>query len=230
MALSQEAIAANIAAVRGQIAEAAARAGRDVADITLVAVSKVHGPDAIRAAHGAGHRVFGENYVQELVDKADALGDLDGLVFHFIGHLQRNKAKHVVRVPAVVETVDSSRLAAALGGRATAAGHTLDVYVQVNVGGEAQKSGCSIARAGEVIEAVRGQEGLTLRGLMTVPPAAPDPAAMRPHFARLRALRDELAPGLGLSMGMSRDLEVAVEEGATVVRVGTAIFGSRPPR
>jgi len=149
------------------------------------------------------------------------------LKFHFIGHLQRNKAKQVVRVGAVVETVSSPRLATALGTRAAAAGQTLDVYVQVNVGGEVQKSGCTVGDAPAVLDAVREHEGLILRGLMTVPPATDDPAEVRPFFARLRELRDELAPGLGLSMGMSRDLEIAVEEGATIVRVGTAIFGSR---
>ncbi len=227
MALSFIEVAANLATVRERIEQAATRAGRDPLEVTLVAVSKMHPPEAIRAAHAAGHRVFGENYVQELVDKADALSDLDGLKFHFIGHLQRNKAKQVVRVGAVVETVSSLRLATALGTRAAAAGQTLDVYVQVNVGGEVQKSGCTVGDAPAVIDAVREHEGLILRGLMTVPPATDDPAAVRPFFARLRELRDELAPGLGLSMGMSRDLEIAVEEGATIVRVGTAIFGSR---
>ncbi|RLB52273.1 MAG: YggS family pyridoxal phosphate-dependent enzyme [Deltaproteobacteria bacterium] len=227
MALSFIEVAANLATVRERIEQAATRAGRDPLEVTLVAVSKMHPPEAIRAAHAAGHRVFGENYVQELVDKADALSDLDGLKFHFIGHLQRNKAKQVVRVGAVVETVSSPRLATALGTRAAAAGQTLDVYVQVNVGGEVQKSGCTVGDAPAVLDAVREHEGLILRGLMTVPPATDDPAEVRPFFARLRELRDELAPGLGLSMGMSRDLEIAVEEGATIVRVGTAIFGSR---
>ncbi|MBW2463750.1 MAG: YggS family pyridoxal phosphate-dependent enzyme [Deltaproteobacteria bacterium] len=227
MALSYEEVAANLAVVRERIERAAVGVGRAPADVTLVAVSKMHPPEAIRAAHAAGHRVFGENYVQELVDKVDVLSDLHGLKFHFIGHLQRNKAKQVVRVGAVVETVGSQRLANALGARAAAAGQTLDVYAQVNVGGEAQKSGCSVGDAPAVLDAVREHEALALRGLMTVPPATEDPAAARPYFSRLRELRDDLAPGLGLSMGMSRDLEIAVEEGATVVRVGTAIFGNR---
>lgn len=230
MALSFREVAENLSAVRSRMEAAAVRARRDPAGVTLVAVSKVHGPDAIRAAHAAGQRVFGENYVQELADKAEALSELDGLRFHFIGHLQRNKAKTVVALGAVVETVDSARLANSLGSRAAAADRAVDVYVQVNVGGEAQKSGCSVAAAPSVIAAVRESEALTLRGLMTVPPAGDAPEAARPYFSRLRELRDELVPGLGLSMGMSHDLEVAIEEGASLVRVGTAIFGARPLR
>lgn len=223
-------IADNLAVVRERMAGAARRAGRDPSDVALVAVSKVHPVSAIREAHAAGQRVFGENYVQELSSKADALADLGDVSFHFIGHLQRNKAKDVVRVGAVVETVDSHRLARAIAQRAEGKAQTMRVMVQVNVGGEAQKSGCAPAETAALIEAVHAEESLQLTGLMTIPPPSDDPEGARAHFAALRALRDAHAPGLGLSMGMSHDLEVAIEEGATFVRVGTAIFGPRPPR
>jgi len=223
-------ISDNLEKVRARIVEAARRAGRDPSDITLVAVTKVHPVEAIREAYEAGQRVFGENYVQELSAKAAALEDLPDLTFHFIGHLQRNKAKDVVRVGAVVETVDSPRLAKALAKRAEAAGRKLEVMAQVNVGGEASKSGCAPEEVAALVAAIRGEDALVLRGLMSIPPPTEDPNDSRPYFARLRALGEEHAPGLGLSMGMSHDLDVAVEEGATHVRVGTAIFGPRPAR
>jgi hypothetical protein len=195
--------------------------------VSLVAVSKKHPPEAIREAYGAGQRLFGENYVQELVDKAGALSDLPELRWHYVGHLQRNKAKHVARLGAFVETVSSARLAAELDKRAAAEDRGLPVLIQVNVGGEAQKSGCSVDELGTLVDEVRARRHLDLRGLMTIPPLGAEPEASRPHFARLR----ELAALHGLtelSMGMSGDLEVAIEEGATIVRVGTAIFGPRP--
>ncbi|HJK91767.1 MAG TPA: YggS family pyridoxal phosphate-dependent enzyme [Polyangiaceae bacterium LLY-WYZ-15_(1-7)] len=220
-------VAANLAAVRARVDEACRRAGRDPAEVTLLAVSKVHGPEAIRAAYEAGQRVFGENYVQELVEKAEALADLPDLRFRFIGHLQRNKAKYLTRLGArlaAIDTVDSARLAKELAKRAAGEGLVLPVLLQVNVGREAQKSGVLPEAVEELVEAVRAHESLALRGLMTVPPADEDP---RPHFRRLRELAEAHALP-ELSMGMSGDLEVAVEEGATMVRVGTAIFGPRP--
>jgi pyridoxal phosphate enzyme (YggS family) len=220
-------VAKNLEGIRERIASAAKRVNRDPAEVTLVAVSKVHPPEAIRTAHAAGQRVFGENYVQELLAKATALEDLDDLSFHFIGHLQRNKAKDVARLNVVVETVDSARLADALAKRAEAAGRRLSVMVQVNVGGEAQKSGCAPDEVASLVKAVRGHEPLELLGLMTIPPLTEEAEQSRPFFAALRALRDAHAPGLALSMGMSHDFEVAIEEGATHVRVGTAIFGPR---
>ncbi|HJL18517.1 MAG TPA: YggS family pyridoxal phosphate-dependent enzyme [Sandaracinaceae bacterium LLY-WYZ-13_1] len=220
-------VADGLAAVRGRIARACARAGRDPASVRLVAVSKRHPPEAIREAFGAGQRLFGENYVQELMDKAEALEGLGALRWHFVGHLQRNKAKHVARIGAFVETVDSPRLARALDKRAAHEGITLPVLLQVNVAGEARKSGCALDALDDLVAEARACEGLDVRGLMTIPPFADDPEAARPHFARLRALA--ATHGLPeLSMGMSGDLEVAVEEGATIVRVGTAIFGPRP--
>lgn len=213
--------------VRDRIADACARVGRDPAGVTLVAVSKRHPAERVREAYAAGQRVFGENYVQELVEKADALADLDGARWHFIGHLQRNKAKLLARPGMVVETVDSERLAAELDKRAASAGLVLPVLVQVNVAGEAQKSGCAPEALDAILDAVASAAHLEARGLMTIPPAVDHPEAARPHFAALRALAE--ARGLAeLSMGMSADLEAAIAEGATSVRVGTAIFGPRP--
>lgn len=246
--------------VRERIERACARAGRSSSEVTLVAVSKTHPAEAVREAYAAGQRVFGENYVQELSEKSAALADLEGLRWHFIGHLQRNKVKDVARVGAligaersdgmpapvearsagggagspsrsgatiVIETVDSARLATEIDKRAAAS--KVPVLLQVNVAGEAQKSGCTPDELETLVRAVRALEHLELRGLMTVPPLGEAPEASRPHFARLRALAER--NGLGeLSMGMSADLEVAIEEGATLVRVGTAIFGARRSR
>ena len=216
-----------LARVRERIVAACARAGRDPADVTLVAVSKRHPVERVREAWEAGQRVFGENYVQELASKADAAADLEGVEWRFIGHLQRNKAKLLARPGVVVETVDSERLAAELDKRARAAGLVMPVLVQVNVGGEAQKSGCEPTELDAILAATRGAAHLDVRGLMTIPPATDDPDDARPHFAALRRLAEDR--GLKqLSMGMSADLEAAVAEGATIVRVGTAIFGARP--
>ena len=216
-------LAGTLAAVRARIDAACAQAGRDAASVELVAVSKTMPLAAVRAAYAAGQRVFGENYVQELVAKADACADLADLRWHFIGHLQRNKAKDVVHTGATVETVDSARLAEALAERATREGRVLEVFVQVNVAAEPQKGGCAPGALGSIVDAVRALGALRLRGLMTVPPVEGDP---RPWFAQLRALARP--HGLtSLSMGMSADLEAAIAEGATQVRVGTAIFGGR---
>lgn len=220
-------VAQRLHAAQVRIDVACTRAGRPAGSVKLLAVSKKHSVDAIRQAYAAGQREFGENYVQELVQKADALRDLPGLRFRLIGRLQRNKAKDVVRVGACVDTVDSTRLAEALAERANAAGVRIDVLLQVNVGGEVQKAGVAAAELDALVAAVRGMPELVLRGLLAIPPVAQDPERSRPHFRRLR----ELAVGRGLtelSMGMSDDLEVAIEEGATMVRVGTAIFGPRP--
>jgi len=215
-------IAGGLATVRARIARACEAAGRDPASVQLVAVSKTKRAEDVRAAYDAGQRLFGENYVQELHEKAGALAGLDGLRWHFIGHLQRNKAKEVVEVASCIETVDSARLADAIAKRVPA-GARLDLMLQVNVAREPQKSGCMPEELAALIAHVRGLDTLALRGLMTVPPADVDP---RPHFRALRALAAE--HGLTeLSMGMSADLEDAIAEGATIVRVGTAIFGSR---
>jgi pyridoxal phosphate enzyme (YggS family) len=220
-------VAGGLSAVRRRIESACRSVGRDPSTVRLVAVSKRHDAERVRAAYAAGQRVFGENYVQELVDKAAALADLEELRWHFVGHLQRNKVKNVLSVRAVVETVDSLRLGEAISKRSLAAGVVTPVLVQVNVGGEAQKSGCDPAETPSLVAALRLLGGLDLRGLRTVPPETGEAEGARPHFRRLRELGEATALS-ELSMGMSHDLEVAVEEGATIVRVGTAIFGPRP--
>ena len=212
--------------VRERVGRACERAGRDAASVQLIAVSKGHTEAAIRAAYEAGMRVFGENYAQELATKASALDDLPDLRWRFIGHLQRNKIKLIERARATVDTVDSLRLAEALSLRAIAQATDVEILLQVNVGDEAQKSGCAVEEAPQLIEAVRALPRVTLRGLMTVAPHLGDVEATRPFFAVLRQLaRAHDLPEL--SMGMTHDLEVAVEEGATMLRLGTAIFGPR---
>lgn len=235
-------VTSRLAAVRLRVRSAAQAAGRDPASVRLLAVSKTKPVELIREAYAAGQRDFGENYVQELARKAEALADLPDLRFHMIGHLQRNKVRQVVRVVSAVHTVDSTRLAEELGKRAgscpvlperripSAVDGRLPVLVEVNVGGEAQKSGCPPADLGSVINAIQAEPSLCLAGLMTVPPHTDDPAGARPFFDALVALRDahggaERLPEL--SMGMTHDLEQAVAAGATWVRIGTAIFGPR---
>jgi pyridoxal phosphate enzyme (YggS family) len=223
-------VSAGLAAVRARIEKAARACGRDPTSVTLVAVSKTHPAEAIRAAYSLGVRDFGENYVQELAEKHDQLRDLGGLRWHMIGHLQTNKARVVAGVAHAVHTVDSVKLARELGRRASAAGRVVGAFVQVNVSGEASKSGCAPDEAGAVIDAVRSEAGLALRGLMTIPPASDAAEDAAPVFDALVALREKLGGGLrlpDLSMGMTHDLEVAVAHGATVVRVGSAIFGAR---
>jgi hypothetical protein len=222
-------IAAALAAVQARIAAAARRAGRDPAAITLVAVSKTHPPEAIRAAQAAGARVFGESYVQELRAKQAALPELPASAWHYIGRLQKNKAKDLVGRVALVHAVDSVELADVLGRRAAAAGVVQDVLLEVHLGGEASKAGAAPADVPALLAHARATAGLRCRGLMCIPPPATRPEDNRAHFRALAELarRLELPE---LSMGMSDDYEVAVEEGATIVRVGTAIFGARPAR
>lgn len=222
-------IAARIEDVRRRIEEAAAKAGRP-GGVRLLAVSKTKSAEAVRAAYAAGQRAFGENYAQELAQKAEALRDLPDIEWHFIGRLQRNKAKQVVGVARAVHTVDRAELAVELGKRAAAAGVNLSVLVEVNVAGEASKGGCTPAEVGEVLAAVRAAPSLTAVGLMTIPPETEDPEGARPFFAALRALRDAHGGAAALpelSMGMTHDFAAAIAEGSTMVRVGTAIFGAR---
>jgi PLP dependent protein len=223
-------IAARLEFVRGRLAAAEEKAGRPPGSVRLVAVSKRHPPEAIRAAYEAGQRDFGENYVQELLAKREALADLPGLRLHLIGNLQSNKAKLVAGRVALVHTVDDEHLARELGRRAAAAGVRQAVLVQVNVAGEAQKHGCTPAELEAALAAVEAEPSLWLRGLMVIPPLSDDAEASRPFFAGLRSLRN-LHGGVQrlpeLSMGMSHDVEAAIAEGATMVRVGTAIFGER---
>jgi pyridoxal phosphate enzyme (YggS family) len=223
-------IAERLAEVRARIDRAALSVGREPATVTLVAVSKAHPVEAIRQAYAAGQRAFGESYAQELEAKAQALVDLPGLVWHFVGHLQTNKAKLAAKYAAAVHSVDSAALARELGKRAAGERvEPLPVLIEVNVSGEPQKAGVAPSDIEEVMRAVLAQPSLALRGLMTVPPARDRSAAER-VFATLRSLRN-LHGGVGvlpeLSMGMSEDLEIAIACGSTCVRIGTAIFGDR---
>lgn len=224
-------IAERLGEVRARIDRAAREAGRDPAAVRLVAVSKKKPPEAVREAYAAGQRAFGENYAQELAGKAEALADLPDIEWHFIGHLQTNKARVVARHAHVVHTVDSMALARELGKRVANEGRgaPMPVLIEVNVGGEPQKAGAAPSDIDEVMQAVHAQPSLALRGLMTMPPAG-DLAAARRAFETLLSLRN-LHGGAAalpeLSMGMSADLEVAIASGATLVRVGTDVFGPR---
>ncbi len=223
-------VASRLGDVQARIGEAARRAGRAAGEVRLLAVSKGQPSEAIRAAHAAGQREFGENYVQELTRKAGELADLDGVVWHAIGRLQRNKARDVARVARWVHTIDRAEIARELDRRAPPE-TTLVVLVEVNVGGEAQKGGCAPGELGALLDELARCARLRVAGLMTVPPEAEDPEGARRFFAELRALRDRHGGAAvlpELSMGMSHDFEVAIAEGATIVRVGTAIFGPRP--
>lgn len=211
--------------VRARIERAARAAGRDPATVKLVAVSKTKPSSAIREAYAAGQRDFGENYAQELAGKAEELKELADIRWHFIGHLQSNKAKLVAPVAHLVHAVDSASLANALAKKAP---RRLGVLVEVNVGGEAEKHGVTPENARAVLDAVAAEPNLALRGLMTMPPHDLD--AARRAFEALVKLRDDNGGAARLpelSMGMSDDLEVAIACGATLVRVGTAIFGAR---
>jgi pyridoxal phosphate enzyme (YggS family) len=228
-------IASALQEVQGRIAAAAGAAGRDPQQVKLVAVSKTHPAEAVREAYAAGQRDFGENYVQELVQKAEALADLPDLRWHLIGHLQRNKAKLVAPLVSLVHTVDSLELGRELAKRRSAAGKNerLPVLVEVSIAGEEQKHGLAPTQLAELLGALEQLPELSLRGLMCVPPLTEDAALSRPHFEALVRLRDQHGGAARLpelSMGMTHDLEHAIAAGATLVRVGTAIFGSRPAK
>ncbi len=222
-------IAQNLEAVRRRITAAAQRAGRDPAAVRLVAVSKTVPVELIREAAAAGQRLFGENYLQEAKGKIAALGA--GLSWHFIGHLQSNKAKGAVALFDLIHGVDRLKLAQALNVAADSLGKVQEILIQVNLAGEASKSGTAPEAAPELLQQISLLPHLKVRGLMTMPPFLA-PEAVRPYFRALRELRDRLQDRAGLclpelSMGMSGDYEVAVAEGSTLVRVGTAIFGGR---
>jgi pyridoxal phosphate enzyme (YggS family) len=227
-------IADRVAAVRERIARAASRARRRPDEVTLVAVSKTHPPDAVREAFAAGVRHFGENKVQEAEAKVADLAALraQGLLWHLVGHLQSNKARAAAALFDRVDSIDDARTAARLEKGAEQARKVIPVLVQVRLGDEETKSGMDEQGLFPALEILRGLKRLRLEGLMVLPPFSADPEATRPFFARLRELRDRaraegLLIGTELSMGMSHDFEVAVEEGSTMVRVGTAIFGER---
>lgn len=221
-------LAVSLREIEERIARACARAGRKGEEITLVAVTKTHGAELVRAAIEAGIVDVGENRVQEARAKVEAVGGRAR--WHLIGHLQSNKANEAAHLFDVVQSVDSEALAAKLGRAAAAEGKTIDVFVQVNVGGEQQKSGVEPDEAAALVRAVEATPALRLRGLMTVPPFLA-PEEVRPYFRQLRTLRDRLRASCEncreLSMGMSDDFEVAIEEGATMIRLGRALFGER---
>lgn len=233
--VSVEAVRENLARIRERIAAAAHQAGRQSAEIALIGVSKTHPAEAIRAAYVAGLRDFGENRVQEWEGKRGRLGDLADAKWHLIGHLQSNKAARAAGLFHCVDSVDDSALAQRLdrARSETGGGSKLRVLLEVRVADEDTKSGVNAADLPALAEKVTSLPSLHLSGLMCIPPFLEDAAQVRPYFRRLRQLRDQLATQLGLplpvlSMGMSHDFEVAIEEGATEVRVGTALFGQRP--
>jgi PLP dependent protein len=229
-------ISENIAAVRERISGAARRAGRSSDEIALMAVSKTQPAERIREAYSSGQLLFGENRVQEFAGKIEALLDLKDAEWHMIGHLQTNKAARTAELFRAVDSVDSLKLAEKLDASARTLGRKLDVLIEINVGGEAAKTGTApdSPALDELLMAAPRLEALVFRGLMTVPPFTDDPQDARPYFRTLRELRDLIASRKlahvamdHLSMGMSHDFEVAIEEGSTCVRVGTAIFGAR---
>lgn len=215
-----------------RIGAAAARARRNPETVRLIAVSKTQAADRIGEALAAGLSAFGENYLQEAEGKIAAH---PGAEWHFIGHLQGNKVKKAVSLFSWIHTVDSAGLMIDVSRRAAEAGRVVPVLIEVNLAGEAGKAGVPPEGLPALVDAAEGLAGIRLRGLMAIPPMSDDPEASRPYFARLRELleRQAVRKGAGaemteLSMGMSNDYEAAIEEGATMVRVGTAIFGSRP--
>jgi pyridoxal phosphate enzyme (YggS family) len=225
-------IARNLEAVKQRLEAAARRAGRDPSEVRLIAVSKTVGVELIREAITAGHRLFGENYLQEAKDKIAALGP--GVSWHFVGHLQSRKAKTVVELFDLIHSVDRLNLAQALEKAAAQVGKIQEILIQVNLAGEASKSGAAPEATPELLREIARLPHLQVVGLMTMPPWFDEPERVRPYFRALRELRDRLwerrltdNPLAELSMGMSGDYEVAVEEGATLVRVGTGIFGAR---
>jgi PLP dependent protein len=229
-------ITENIVRVQESLERSARKSGRNPEEITLMAVSKTFPPERIREAYVAGMRLFGENRVQEFAEKADALRDLPDAEWHLIGHLQTNKAMKAAELFSAVDSVDSLRLAEKLNTIAEKLGKKLGVLVEINVGGEEAKSGVApdSSELDEILVAAPKLSHLRFQGLMTVPPFTDDPEGARPYFRKLRALRDKIAarklPAINmdvLSMGMSHDFEVAIEEGSTCVRVGSAIFGER---
>lgn len=223
-------VAAHLNAVRARIRQAALRVNRRPEDITLVAVSKTKPIEAIEEAYAAGQRIFGENYAQELESKALALKHLADIEWHFIGHLQSNKCKQVVPFARAIHTIDSEKLASRIATIASELGRVVDVLIEVNVESEVTKSGVAPSDVAQACEQIERLSAIRLRGLMSIPTPHDDPEGCRPAHRRLREIR-EVAGGAGklpwLSMGMTDDLEIAIEEGATHVRVGTAIFGAR---
>ena len=234
--LDPSSIGTRLDRVRERIARAASRGGRDPALIRLVAVSKTFDADCVRAAAVAGQRDFGENKIQEALSKMDRTSDLN-LTWHLIGHLQSNKARRAGARFDVIHSVDEASLVLKLDNAAVEAGRTVKLLIQVNMAGEPTKHGARVEAIQPILSASATCRAVRITGLMLLPPAVDEPERARPYFVRLRELRDSLvasggsAAGLSeLSMGMSHDFEIAIEEGATLVRIGTAIFGERRTR
>jgi PLP dependent protein len=224
-------LADNLARIQEEIAAACRRAGRKESDVALMAVSKMHSAAAIGEAYAAGLRLFGENRVQEWQQKRSELGELAGLKMHLIGPLQSNKTNKAAEIFDAVDSADSLKIAARLDTAARALQRRLPVLIEVKLSAEESKHGIAPGELPALVEAMRGMEGLVPSGLMTVPPWSEDAEAARPYFRELRRLRDvslRACPTLtALSMGMSNDFAVAIEEGSTCVRIGTALFGRR---
>lgn len=226
-------ICTNLSKIKKEIARVAKRCGRNPDDIQLLAVSKRKGKEEIEEAWSCNQKLFGENFVQEAQGKIESLDP--AIDWHFIGHLQTNKAKSAVRLFRLIETVDRLKLAKVLNRHAADLNKVLDILIQVNVGGEQQKSGVLSQNAEQLVKQTASLKNLRVRGLMTMPPFNDDPELSRPYFKKLKIMADEFnqkgyfSPDypLIISMGMSADYQVAIEEGATLVRVGTAIFGKR---
>lgn len=228
-------VADNIRRIRETMAEAARRSGRPASAVRLMAVTKTVDDDRILAAIRADVEILGENYIQEAKRKIDKMGN--PCEWHMIGRLQTNKAKYAVRLFDMIHSLDRIDLARELDRRARAAGRVMKVLIEVNVAGEETKSGIPLASAGDLIRAVAPLENLSIQGLMTMPPWFDDPEEARPFFRALRELRDRITAEVinrvemrELSMGMTGDYAVAIEEGATIVRIGRGVFGDRPAR
>ncbi|MBR0140479.1 MAG: YggS family pyridoxal phosphate-dependent enzyme [Firmicutes bacterium] len=226
-------ISANLEGVRARVKAAAERSGRRAEDVCLIAVTKLHEPEEMNEAIACGVTDIGENKVQELCSKYDRVAP--GVRWHLIGHLQTNKVKYIVDKVCMIHSVDSLKLALEIDKRCKAAGRTMDILVEVNCGGEESKSGCEPAMAKSLVcDIINKCSSVFVKGLMTVAPAAEDPEDVRKYFRQLRELRDGINEELDeerklvhLSMGMSHDFETAIEEGADMVRIGTAVFGAR---
>jgi len=233
MMVAPEAVSGRVRRIRDRIQKAALSCGRDPADIELVAASKTVSPNLIRAAMRAGVRIFGESYIQEAREKINAMGT-EGVSWHFIGHLQTNKAKYAVHLFDLIHSVDDLKLAQELDKRAGAIGKIQKILIQVNISREESKSGVDTDHALGLVREISTFDHVNLCGLMTMPPYFNEPEKVRPYFRALRTLQTMMMKQGGrnaniraLSMGMSGDFETAVEEGATLVRIGTAIFGER---
>jgi len=224
-------IAENLLRVRQQVDETAANCDRDPAEIRILAVSKTMPSNRILEAYACGQRMFGENRVQEVREKIPGIEPSD-IIWHFIGHLQSNKSRIAVELFDVIQSVDSAKLAKRLNRHCEELGKALEIFIQVNISGESRKSGIGPEQVPELVRVIEQLPNLHLSGLMTIPPFFEDPEKVRPYFRRMKELQDELnqdreQPLWELSMGMSGDFRVAVEEGATIIRLGTVIFGPR---